>query len=145
MKSQGMIIQLKAIEQYFPVVMSIFFTRWFYIIHSMNEIRKCIKPFKESNWTGLSYGALYLGCFLFLVTNPSETIKRNSWENFRLILSNYSRWREKHFRRLTRIINQSCIDERILRSLSDIGTTLAAVLILQSQKSTSRITPNEKR
>ena len=58
MKSLSVTIQMKATEQYFPVVLFIMLYKVVLTFESVNEILKCDHS-NESYWTVLSCGAFY--------------------------------------------------------------------------------------
>ena len=58
MKSDSMTIQMKAIEQYFPVVLFIMLYKVALSFESVDEILKCDHS-NESYWAVLSSGAVY--------------------------------------------------------------------------------------
>ena len=58
MKSYGVTIQMKAIEQYFPVVLFIMLYKLALTFESVDEILKCDHS-NESYWTVLSCGTVY--------------------------------------------------------------------------------------
>ena len=58
MKSYGVTIQMKATEQYFPVVLFIMLYKVILTFESVNEILKCDHS-NESYWAVLSCGCVY--------------------------------------------------------------------------------------
>ena len=58
MKSLSVIIQMKATEQYFPVVLFILLYKVVLTFESVNEILKC-DQLNKSYWAVLSCGAVY--------------------------------------------------------------------------------------
>ena len=60
MKSYGVTIQMKATEQYFPVVLFIMLYKMVLTFEAMDEILWCDHS-NESYWTVLPFGALYYG------------------------------------------------------------------------------------
>ena len=58
MKSYGVIIQIKATEQYFPVVLFIMLYKVFLTFESVDEILWCDHS-NESYWAVLSCGTVY--------------------------------------------------------------------------------------
>ena len=58
MKSQSVIIQMKATEQYFPVVLFIMLYKVILTFVSVDENLKCDHS-NESHWAVLSCGAVY--------------------------------------------------------------------------------------
>ena len=73
MKSYGVTIQMKATEQYFPVVLFIMLYKVVLTFESVDEILKCDHS-NESYWAVLSCGTVYYAVqggfdFLALVTN----------------------------------------------------------------------------
>ena len=73
MKSLSVTIQMKATEQYFPVVLFIMLYKVVLTFESVDEILKCDHS-NEGYWTVLSYGTVYCAVqggsyFLSLLTN----------------------------------------------------------------------------
>ena len=60
MKSYGVTIQIKATEQYFPVVLFIMVYKVVLTFESVNEILWC-DHLNESYWAVLSCGTVYYG------------------------------------------------------------------------------------
>ena len=58
MKSYGVTIQMKATEQYFPVVLFIMLYKVVLTFESVDEILKCYHS-NESYWAVLSFSMLY--------------------------------------------------------------------------------------
>ena len=61
MKSLSVTIQMKATEQYFPVVLFIMLYKVVLTFESLGEILKCDYS-NESNWAVLSCDAVYIYC-----------------------------------------------------------------------------------
>ena len=64
MKSYGVTIQMKATEQYFPVVLFIMLYKVVLTFESVDEILWCDHS-SETSSTVLSHGTIYLVCFSF--------------------------------------------------------------------------------
>ena len=58
MKSLSVTIQMKAIEQYFPVLLFIMLYKMILTFEPVDEILKCDHS-NESYWAELSFGAVY--------------------------------------------------------------------------------------
>ena len=61
MKSYGVTIQMKATEQYFPVVLFIMLYKVVLTFESVDEILWCDHS-NETSLAVLSYGAIYIAC-----------------------------------------------------------------------------------
>ena len=61
MKSYGVTIQMKATEQYFPVVLFIMLYKVVLTFESVDEILRCDHS-NETSSADLSHGAIYLVC-----------------------------------------------------------------------------------
>ena len=64
MKSESVTIQMKATEQYFPVVLFILLYKVVLTFESAGEIPKCDHS-NESYWAVLSFDAVYSNGFVF--------------------------------------------------------------------------------